>query len=110
MLNVKLTLPHNNLEDTAKDKTGSSEEDSTHDHKRFDEINRVWNSMFCMITEAHGLTSVDYVERDQADPGGAGGQGPGRLGGLLRVRQPHDEVPDRDGLRHEDGLRLGGQW
>ena len=21
-----------------------------------------------MITEAHGLTSVDYVERDQADP------------------------------------------
>ena len=70
MLNIKLTLPHNNLEDTAKDKTGSSEEDSTHDHKRFDEINRVCNSMFCMIcTEAHGLTSVDYVERDQADPG-----------------------------------------
>ena len=69
MLNVKLTSPHNNLEDTAKDKTGSSEEDSTHDHKRFDEINRVWNSMFCMTTEAHSLTSVDYVERDQADPG-----------------------------------------
>ena len=25
--------------------------------------------MFCMTTEAHGLTSVDYVERDQDDSG-----------------------------------------
>ena len=24
--------------------------------------------MFCIIIEVHGLTSVDYVERDQAAP------------------------------------------
>ena len=44
LLNIKVPdSPYHNLEDAAQDETGCPEEDCANYHKKFEDLNRVWN-------------------------------------------------------------------
>ena len=56
------------------------------------------------------VTRAAGVRRGDQPRGDPGEHSAGRLGGLLRVQKPHDEVPGGNGVRTEDSLWVGGQW